>query len=535
MGSFQASFIAIVFGSQWREPASTRGRNATYHMVQKVIIVGGGSAGFMTAIALKTRLPQLQVVVIRSIEIGIIGVGEGSGIPFTQFLHNVLRIPIDEFVRSAKPSWKLGSCFLRWGPRERFFFPFGTTLEARHSGLSKTAGFYCAEDMENASIYSALMAADRVFERGFDGKPVINRDFAYHIENETFAAFLEDLAASRGIRIITGTIRNVRQDESGVVGLDLDSGAAETADLYVDCSGFRSLLLGQTLKEPFISYASTLFCDRAVIGGWERTTEVIHPYTIAETMNSGWCWQIEHANRINRGYVFSSAFVSDEEAEREFRQKNPKVGSTRIVRFVSGRYERSWVKNVVAIGNASGFVEPLEATALVIHATRAAVLAETLDESDSNPTPECAKVYNNLNSRIWDSTRRFLATHYRFNTRLDTPFWRHCREHTDLAGAESFVEWYQRMGPTPFAAVANMDRVDVFGIEGYLTTLLGQRVPHRSTYVPSPAETARWNSIRQNFVAQARQGITVAEALDCYRMPEPAVSKPPRMSVVVVR
>lgn len=504
-------------------------------MVRKIIIVGGGSAGFMAALAIKLRLPKLQVVVIRSVEIGIIGVGEGSGLPFTRFLHEVLRIPIEEFVNAAKPSWKLGSCFLHWGPRERFFFPFGSTLEARVEGLSKSAGYYCANDLENASIYSALMAADRVFERGVDGKPIFQRDFAYHIENETFAAFLEDMAVSKGVRIITGTVRHVRQDDNGIVGLDLDSGASESADLYVDCSGFRSLLLGQTLKEPFISYASTLFCDRAVIGGWERTSEVIHPYTIAETMDSGWCWQIEHANRINRGYVFSSAFISDEQAEREFRQKNPKIGSTRTVRFVSGRYERSWVKNVVAIGNASGFVEPLEATALVIHATRAAVLAETLEESDLDPTPECARVYNNLNSRIWDSTRRFLATHYRFNTRLDTPFWRHCREHTDLAGAESVVEWYQRLGPTPFASVANMDRVDIFGVEGYLTTLLGQCVPHRSTFVPPATEMARWNTMRQNYATRARQSMTVAEALDWAGQPEESAIKQSRMSVVVLR
>jgi tryptophan halogenase len=504
-------------------------------MVRKIIVVGGGSAGFMAALAIKTRLPQLQVVVIRSIEIGIIGVGEGSGLPFTQFLHDVLHIPIDQFVRAAKPSWKLGSCFLHWGPRERFFFPFGSTLAVKPEGLNKYSGYYCAEDLENASISSALMAADRVFERGHDGMPMIKREFAYHIENETFAAFLEDLAVSRGVKIITGTIRNVRQDDNGITGLDLESGASETGDLYVDCSGFRSLLLGKTLNEPFISYASTLFCDRAVIGGWERTTEVIHPYTIAETMNSGWCWQIEHANRINRGYVFSSAFISDEDAEREFREKNPKVGSTRTVRFVSGRYERSWVKNVVAIGNASGFVEPLEATALVIHATRAAVLAETLEESDLDPTEQCAKTFNSLACRIWDSTRRFLATHYRFNTRYNTPFWQHCREHTDMAGAECYVDWYRHMGPTPFAAAALMDRLDVFGVEGYLTTLLGQCVPHRATFTPRPAEISRWNSVRQQYAARARLGMTVAEALDWVSKPEEVPSKQARMSVVVLR
>src|SRR5205085_6173192 len=133
-------------------------------------------------------------------------------------------------------------------------------------------------------------------------------------------------------------------------------GAVASADLYIDCSGFRSLLLGQTLKEPFVSYKSTLFCSRAVISEWNRTDEPIQPYTTCETMECGWCWRIDHENFISRGYVYSPEFISDSDAEAEFRRKNPRVESTRIVKFVSGRYERCWVKNVIAMGNSAGFV-----------------------------------------------------------------------------------------------------------------------------------------------------------------------------------
>ena len=305
--------------------------------------------------------------------------------------------------------------------------------------MSKASGFYCFDDMENASLGSSFMAQDKMFERAADGRPILHMDFAYHIENESFADFLESLAVRSGVKIISDTIAAVRQDEQGVAAINLASGNTETADLYVDCSGFSSLLLGKTLGEPFVSYTSTLFCDRAVIGGWPRTDEPLRPYTIAETMNSGWCWQIEHPTRINRGYVYSSAFISDEEAERELREKNPKlVGPTRIVKFISGRYERSWVKNVVAIGNASGFVEPLEATALAIIGTRCMLLTELLMESDLIAHPADARMFNSLTARVWDSVRRFLATHYRFNTRLDTPFlailsraYRSCRRGID--------------------------------------------------------------------------------------------------------
>src|SRR5678815_2835594 len=164
-----------------------------------------------------------------------------------------------------------------------------------------------------------------------------------------------------------------------------------------------SALLGESLAERFVSYDRTLFCDRAVVGGWTRTSEPIKPYTTCETMESGWCWQIEHETRVNRGYVYASSFVTDEEAERHFREKNPLVTDTRIVKFVSGRHENLWVGNVVAIGNAGGFVEPLEATALGVIAFQSRTLTEILRDGDLEVTAFRRKQYNALHRRHWDS------------------------------------------------------------------------------------------------------------------------------------
>lgn len=493
-------------------------------MIRKIVIVGGGSAGFMAALSLKIKIPRLEVVVIRSKEIGIIGVGEGSAIPFTYFIHEFLGLSVGEFVRAVKASWKLGTYFI-WGPRKRFLFPFGRTLSGKLEGLSKANGYFCSSDMENASLSAALMAGDKIFERGSDNRPILHKDFAYHIENESFAEFLESLATKLGVKILTDTVCQVHQNEQGVARLDLASGQSEAADLYIDCSGFASLLLGKTLEEPFVSYKDTLFCDRALVGGWPRTNEPIRPYTVAETMSSGWCWQIEHPNRINRGYVYSSSFVTDEEAHRELIEKNPKItGPTRIVHFASGRYERSWVKNVVAIGNSSGFVEPLEATSLSIIATRCILLAELLLDGDGVAQPADAMIFNTLTARTWDGVRKFLATHYRFNTRLDTPFWQHCRQHTDLAGAEPIVEWYQQKGPSPYAGPALVTSQDIFGIDGYLVTLLGQSVPHQSTFQPSEQELRKWNAAREHYKARAANAMSVSEALTMIM--EPAQSAP---------
>ena len=400
-------------------------------MVRKVIVVGGGSAGFMAALGLKVKIPDLRVIVIRSKDIGIIGVGEGSTVPLTNFLHGFLKADFRMLLKLAQPTWKLGLKF-KWGPRPYFYYPFGPQMDFTPHVLPRNIAYYCYGDMEHATVETSLMSQDRVFFPDKDGKPRLHNNIAYHFENEKFVSYLEAFATHAGVEIVEDTIRSVRQDESGVAELMLASGKSESADLYVDCSGFKSLLLGETFGEPFVSYGNTLFCDRAVVGGWARTTEPIHPYTTSESMNTGWCWQIEHVNRINRGYVYSSGFISDEDAEREFREKNPKVGPTRVVKFISGRYQRAWVKNVVAIGNSSGFVEPLEATALGMIGTRSQLLAQVLTESDRQVTPFHVDLYNVHHARAWDTIRDFLACHYRFNHHLTTPFWRHCQNDTDL-------------------------------------------------------------------------------------------------------
>jgi tryptophan halogenase len=359
----------------------------------------------------------------------------------------------------------------------------------------------------------SMMAQDKVFFPDKDGRPRLHGNIAYHFENEKFVAYLEAFATHSGVEIVEDTIRSVRRDDAGVAELSLASGRSESADLYVDCSGFKSLLLGETLKEPFVTYSGTLFCDRAVVGGWQRTTEPIHPYTTSESMSTGWAWQIEHVNRINRGYVYSSGFISDEDAEREFRQKNPKVEPTRIVKFVSGRTERAWVGNVVAIGNSSGFVEPLEATALGMIGTRSQLLAQTLIESDRQIVPYETDLYNASHRRAWDTIRDFLACHYRFNHHLTTPFWRHCQNETDLAGSKPMVEYYQEFGPTGTWGPILVDPLCGFGPNGYLMILIGQKVPYKRPYTPSPQERETWNKlVKQNFET-ARGAMTVAQAL----------------------
>lgn len=489
--------------------------------IQQIIVVGGGSAGFLAAITLKARLPHLSVRVIRSKEIGIIGVGEGSTIILPAHLHGYLSIDFREFYQLAEPQWKLGINFL-WGRRPSFSYSFDWQFSPRYQGLSRNAAFYFAmgdSPLADTGEQAALMAQNKVFVRQQSGAPLLNPSIAYHLENEKFVHFLEDYAQRLGVEIIDDTIVEVMQNEQGVAGLRLASHPIQRADLYIDCSGFASLLLGKTFNEPFVSFKSSLFCDRAVVGGWAREQEPILPHTTAETMDSGWCWQIEHEHRINRGYVYSSAFISDDAAEQEFRRKNPKITTTRIVKFATGRYERTWVKNVVAIGNASGFVEPLESTSLSFICSESVFLAEALFDADMELRPTVRTLFNRRVGRGWDAIRQFLALHYRFNDRLDTAFWQACREKVDLVGAADVVEFYQANGPSVLWQRMLLDGDDQFGMEGYLAMLVGQQVPYQCSFTPTAEEQQQWAMLRQHFRAQAAVGLTAPQALAAVRSP----------------
>lgn len=486
--------------------------------VSTVVVLGAGSAGLMAALTLKRKLPVLSVKVARSPDIGIIGVGEGTTAVFPRHFFEYLKMTPGSFYREAEPTWKMGIRFL-WGPRDRYYYTFSFEHERRLPGMTRNNGFYYSDEFPWLGNASAYMAHNRVFPRRPDGLPQFHNNHAYHIENKKLVTWLENRCRENGVEIIDATVTAETGGE-GIAALISGEGQRITGDLYIDASGFRSELLGRTLNEPFISYDDALFCDRAVIGGWPRTTEPILAYTTAETMNAGWCWQIEHETFINRGYVYSSKFISDEDALQEFMNKNPKVATTpRVVKFRSGRYRRNWVGNVVAIGNSAGFVEPLEATALQVICVEASTLADSLADSLNEPNPSIAKLYNRYNGDQWDDIRNFLSIHYKFNTRLDTPFWRACQNDTALHGAQDIVDWYRDNGPSVLAGVALVHPSNSFKMDGYIAMLVGQNVPHNKPYNAPPSEREAWRKHCLTLAEEAQRGLTVREALDAIRAP----------------
>lgn len=474
-------------------------------------------------------MPDLSVSVVRLTDAEL-GLNQSSTPPLTRFLHGFMSLELRKFVEMARPTWTLGHRLL-WGPRAHFYSPNTTQLNHKLPFMSRNNAFYVGDDDAGAGPLAALMAQDKAFYRNQSGQPMWQWDAGYQLEQAPFFETLRRLATAIGIEVQDDTLADVTQNETGVTGLVLGSGKTVTADLYIDATEARSLLLGGALKEPFVSYKSSLMCDRMIVGDWNRTHEPLHPYVTCETMDAGWCWQIELQHKIDRGYVYASSFLTDEQAEQEFRRKCPGVASIRHVQFANGRYERGWVKNVVAIGAAEGFVEPLASTELGIVAARSQLLSEIFIETGRRIPSAQVKLYNRHHARLWDGVRRFLALHYKFNTRFETPFWQAARKDVDVAGAETIVEYYRQCGPSSLWGPMLIDPVDIFGPGGYLALFVGQNVPTRVKYEPNMHEKAAWEAEVQKYRAAAHGGVGVAEALAAAVVPPPAQANVPHSLV----
>ncbi len=484
-------------------------------LIRKVVVLGGGTAGFLAGMTLKRAFPELAVTIVHSPDIPVIGVGESTTAIFPPFLHTSLGLDRKEFFDAVRPSWKLGIRF-EWGdPGDSHFnYPFDRCMSFQPAPLRKMTPYYALEDMQDASRFSAMM------DRGLspcvlssDGHYVVDEGVGYHIENQAFIAYLNKKASAFGIELVQAVFADVRGHDSGdIESLELADGRRLAGDLFVDCSGFQSLLLGQRFQEPFVSYADSLFCNMAVVGQWRRQRPVL-PYTTAETMDHGWCWRIEFPEHVSRGYVFSSEFANQEVAIRELREKNPSLDEqVRTVKFRSGRYENFWVRNVVAMGNASGFVEPLEASALHVLVEQIRLLCRMLGEGDCRIIPALREAGNQRFRLLWDEVRNFLAIHYRFNRRCDTPFWRHCRQNTNLAGAAPLVELYRESGPSTLCGTL-LPSGHIFGYDGFMTLLIGQRIPTAYRSQLNDLDRRRWNEYRDQIRTSVSRALPMDDAL----------------------
>ncbi|WP_427968287.1 tryptophan halogenase family protein [Altererythrobacter sp.] len=402
----------------------------------RVVVLGGGTAGWMTAAALARKLAgQCTVELVESEDIGIVGVGEAT-LPHIRSFVESLGIDEAAFMKATHATYKLGIDFRDFGRiGEGYIHPFGSFgeevagvgfhhwwLELHRQGMVSGLGDY--------SLAVAAAVANKFKPPAMDDSLASSYGYAYQFDATLFGPFMREFSLKAGVTRTEGLVVSVERDpESGnVTALCLKGGRRIEGDLFVDCSGFRSLLLGDALEEEWEDWSHWLPCDRAAAMPCTHASADLRPYTIATAMPAGWRWQIPLQHRMGNGYVFSSAFLSEDEACEAIRNaaEGEPLADPRVLRFRAGRRKKSWQRNVIAIGLSSGFLEPLESTSIYLAQMAVTYLLELFPEASGIDARDRDE-FNRLVDLEYDRVRDFLILHYHATTRDDSDFWNHAR------------------------------------------------------------------------------------------------------------
>ena len=421
--------------------------------MKNIVILGGGTAGWMTANLLQKKWRQrgIQISVVESPDIGIIGVGEGST-PLLKEFFDSLEISESEWMPQCNATYKNGISFNDWSTvpgYESYFHPFPCSLDFATFGFLYK---YTELRRKGADVLAhpnrfSLMAG--LTERKLAPLPAENFPFhfqyGYHFDSVLIGKFLREKAKESGVSHIEATVEKVEQESDGSIkSLLLNTGQILSGDFFVDCSGFASILLQKTLKVPFVSFSENLFNDSAVAIPTDIETE-IPAETLSTALSNGWAWKIPLTNRFGNGYVFSSKYCSPDEAETELRSHLNILESdveARHLKMKVGRVQETWAKNCVAVGLSQGFIEPLEATALQFVYSTIEQFSQALEEGNFS-----GKNRDEFNARMnanFEGVRDYIVLHYKTNSRSDSPYWMDNRENQKISdNLRAMIEcWY---------------------------------------------------------------------------------------------
>ena len=446
--------------------------------VSSVTIVGGGTAGWMTAAALSKLLTRVKVRLIESDEIGAIGVGEAT-IPHIRNYMALAGVDQLRMLHASKATFKLGIQFVDWGaPEDSYIHGFGRIgrdmlwlhthqlwLAARERGV-KVSHF----DQYSINCRAALDNRFRFQDPRLSNTPLADLDFAYHFDASLFAAFLRGECEKRGVERIEGLVVNVTTDsETGFVrSVDLKDGCSVGGDLFVDCSGMRALLIDGAQGVGYEDWSQWLLCNRALAAPSESVSPLA-PYTRSTAKKAGWQWRIPLQHRIGNGLVYCADLVSDDEAAATLLSglDSAPLADPRPVRFRPGRRREAWRNNVVAIGLSSGFLEPLESTSIhliqtAVHRLIALFPARGFNMADIDEF--------NLQTKLeYEDIRDFIIAHYKVTRRRGDPFWDHVREMTVPESLARRIALFQSSG-----RFFGHSKLELFAEESWVQVLLGQ-------------------------------------------------------------
>ncbi|MDH7970778.1 tryptophan 7-halogenase [Sphingomonas sp. AR_OL41] len=449
------------------------------HAIREVVIVGGGTAGWMTAAALSRFLNTgyTRVTLVESEEIGTVGVGEATIPPLLTF-NRMLGIDENEFLRETQATYKLGIEFVDWGGLgESYFHPFGffgKDLQGIHFHQ-----LYLREAMRrpmpNIAAWSmnAVAAGARRFARPrADARSVVRELlYAFHFDAGLYAAFLRRYAERNDVRRIEGKIvdTTLRASDGYVESITLADGQTIAGDLFIDCSGFRGLLIEEALETGYENWQHWLPCDRAVAVPCSYPGDP-DPFTRATARPAGWQWRIPLQHRMGNGHIYSSKFMDDAEAERILlaNLEGAPLADPRKIAFTTGRRKQSWNRNVVALGLSSGFIEPLESTSIHFIQSGIAKLIALFPDKRFNPVER--DEYNRQMRDLYEDTRDFIVLHYKATNRSDTPFWNQCRTMEVPDSLQRKIDLFRAKGRL------FRDGLELFATTSWVAVALGQNI-----------------------------------------------------------
>ncbi|HKE94450.1 MAG TPA: tryptophan halogenase family protein [Povalibacter sp.] len=479
--------------------------------IRSVVIAGGGTAGWMAAAALARVLgPRLQITLVESSEIGIVGVGEAT-IPAIAQFNRMLRIDEDDFLRATQGTFKLGIEFVDWYEKGHAYMhafgPVGRDLAYvpfHHYWLRDQAQGSAGSLWDYSLNYQAAKHARFARLERVPDTPLAGLTWAFHFDASLYAAYLAKLAQQNAVRRVDGMIAEVQLDPASgdVRALRLADGRELAADFFIDCTGFRGLLIEQALHTGYEDWSHWLPCDRA----WavpSKRTEPLLPHTRATAREYGWQWRIPLQHRTGNGHVYSSAHLSDEGA-REILLANLEseaLAEPRLIRFTTGRRRQLWNRNVVCLGLASGFVEPLESTA--IHLIQVAIQRLILLFPHRGNVEERRREFNRAAAAEYEYIRDFIVLHYHANNRRGEPFWDACR---DLAIPDTLRHRIELFRETAGIFCA---QDDLFQLHSWLQVLWGQGVRPQATHpfveAVAPGDRQGYLHDLRRLIAQAAQ------------------------------
>ncbi len=404
--------------------------------VKDIVIVGGGTAGWMAAAAFsKIAGKQYRIRLVESDEIATIGVGEAT-IPMVKVFNAFLEIDEDEFLRKTQGTFKLGIEFVNWGKiGDSYMHGFGEIghdlgsvschqywLKMRQAGEAPDLSYYSINSMAPKSAKFVRSIADMT------GSPLGQIANAFHFDAGLYAKFLRGYAEVRGVVRTEGRIVDtlLRESDGFIESVVLASGEKISGDFFIDCSGIRALLIGQALKRDYEDWSHWLPCDRAIAIPCESVSP-LQPYTRSTAHSAGWQWRIPLQHRIGNGHVYSSRFMSQDEATSILLNnlEGKQLAEPRYIPFVPGRRQQTWHKNCVAVGLSSGFFEPIESTNIHLIQTAIARVINLFPNSGFHQAD--IDEYNKQTQFEYERIRDFIILHYKATQRDDSPFWNHCR------------------------------------------------------------------------------------------------------------